>query len=295
MKDEAMTEPFPKLAVLGLGTMGAAMAGVALRSGIPLVVWNREPGVAANFVGQGGQVARSVTEAVEEADVVITMVTNAEAVLSIASEGGLLAALRSGAVWAQMSTIGVEGTERLATLAGEQRPDTYFVDAPVSGSKVPAEQGRLVIFASGPDEARTRVAPVFEVLGQRTIWLGPAGHGSRMKLVNNVMLAFTAEGVANSLAVASRLELPTASVIEAFDGGPLISAWESEKFRRIAQGDYSEEFALALALKDVRLALAAAGADRFRVLAALAKEWSDIVDRGMGNEDVTVVTRALED
>ena len=80
-----------------------------------------------------------------------------EAVLSIATEGGLLAALRPGAVWAQMGTIGVEGTEGIAALAKEQRPDTYFVDAPVSGSKVPAEQGRLLIFASGPDEARSRV------------------------------------------------------------------------------------------------------------------------------------------
>ncbi len=290
-----MTGPLPRLAVLGLGTMGTAMAGTALRSGLPLVVWNRAPDATASFVGQGVEVARSVAEAVEQADVVITMVTDAEAVLSIATEGGLLAALSSGAVWAQMGTIGVEGTERIATMMHQRRPDAYFVDAPVSGSKVPAEQGSLLIFASGPDEAQSRVAPVFEVLGQRTVWLGPAGHGSRMKLVNNVMLAFTAEGVANSFAVAHRLGLDVASVIEAFDGGPLVSAWESGKFRRIARGDYSEEFALALALKDVRLALSAAGSDRFRVLAALAQEWSEIVDQGLGNDDVTIVTQALAD
>ncbi len=289
-----MTETSAKVAVLGLGTMGAAMAGAALRSGIPLVVWNRQPGATANFAGQAVLVARSVTEAVEEADVVITMVTDAEAVVSIAGEG-LLAALRPGAVWAQMSTIGVEGTERIAAMAREQRPDTYFVDAPVSGSKVPAEKGSLLIFASGPEEARSRVAPVFAALGERTLWLGPAGYGSRMKLVNNVLLAFTAEGVANSLALAHRLGLETAAVIEAFDGGLLVSPWGSGKFRRIARGEYSEEFALALALKDVDLALSAAGADRFPVLAALAKEWTEIVDRGMGHDDVTVVTRALAD
>jgi 3-hydroxyisobutyrate dehydrogenase len=294
VEDTAMTEPRSKLAVLGLGTMGAAMAGTALRSGIPLVVWNRQPGVAANFA-RLAVVAQSVTDAVEKADVVITMVSDAQAVLSIATEGGLLAALRPGAVWAQMSTIGVEGTERLAAMVTERRPDTYFVDAPVSGSKVPAEQGSLLIFASGPEEARSRLAPVFSALGQRTLWLGPAGHGSRMKLVNNVLLAFTAEGVANSLAVAHRLGLETTAVIEAFDGGPLVSPWESGKFRRIARGEYSEEFALGLALKDVHLALAAAGSDRFPVLAALAKEWSEIVDRGMGHEDVTVVTRSLAD
>jgi 3-hydroxyisobutyrate dehydrogenase len=283
----------PKLAVLGLGTMGAAMAGTALRAGLPLVVWNRKPRAATHFAAPGVDVAASVSAAVEEADVVITMVTNADAVMSIATEQGLLTALRPGAVWAQMSTIGVEGTEEIAAMAKQRRPDTYFVDAPVSGSKLPAEQGRLLIFASGPDDARPRVAPVFDAIGQRTIWLGPAGHGSRMKLVNNVLLAFTAEGVANSLGLAHRLGLDTDSVINALDGGPLVSAWESGKFHRIARGDYSEEFALALALKDVHLALTEAGADRFPVLAALAGEWTAIVDGGFGDEDVTVITRVL--
>ncbi|HTT92997.1 MAG TPA: NAD(P)-dependent oxidoreductase [Acidimicrobiales bacterium] len=288
-----MTVHLPKLAVLGVGTMGAAMAGTAVRSGIPVVVWDRRPGAAADLATQGAQVARSVANAVEEADVVITMVTNADAVVSLATDQGLVRALRPGAVWAQMSTIGIEGTERALKLMSDQRPDTYFVDAPVSGSKVPAEQGKLLIFASGPDDARPRVAPVFDAIGQRTLWLGPAGAGSRMKLVNNVLLAFTAEGVANSFALAHRLGLEAASVIEAFDGGPLVSPWESGKFRRIAQGEYSEEFSLALALKDVRLALSEAGPDRFPVLAALAEEWAAIVDRGLGQEDVTVVTRAL--
>jgi 3-hydroxyisobutyrate dehydrogenase len=289
-----MTDQLPTLAVLGLGTMGRAMAGAAMRSGIPLVVWNRGAGSAAGLEERGAEVAASVTDAVARADVVITMVSNADAVMSIV-ETGLLGALRPGAVWAQMSTIGIEGTERVAAMAHDQRPDTFFVDAPVSGSRVPAEQGSLLIFASGTEDARPRVAPIFDALGQRTLWLGPAGRGSRMKLVNNVLLAFTAEGVANAFGLAHRLGLDTAAVIDAFDGGPLISAWESAKFRRIAKDEYSEEFSLALALKDVHLALSEAGPDRFPVLAALAKEWSDVVSRGLGDKDITVVTRALSD
>jgi 3-hydroxyisobutyrate dehydrogenase len=221
------------------------------------------------------------------------MVTNADAVMSIATNEGLLTALKPGAVWAQMSTIGVEGTGRIAANVARQRPDTYFVDAPVSGSKIPAEQGKLLIFASGPDDARARVAPAFDAIGQRTLWVGPAGYGSRMKLVNNVLLAITAEGVANSFPLAHRLGLQTASVIEAFDGGPLVSPWESGKFHRIAKGDYSGEFALALALKDVHLALSEAGSNRLPVLATLAQEWSQIVDRGLGHQDVTIVTQFL--
>lgn len=288
-----MTGERPKLAVLGLGTMGSAMAGSALRSGLPTVVWNRNPDAAAPFAERDVAVADSVADAVREADVVITMVTNADAVISMVSDQGLLAALRPGTVWAQMSTIGVEATEQLADMAKEERPDTYFVDAPVSGSRSPAEQGTLLIFASGPDEAHTKVRAVFEAIGQRTLWLGRAGQGSRMKLVNNVLLAFTSEGIANAVGLAYRLGLETSSVVEAFDGGPLISPWESAKLHRIATGEFSAEFALALALKDVHLALAEGGSERFRVLAALAHEWDAIVDQGLGDKDVTVVTRAL--
>ncbi len=288
-----MSDNLPKVAVLGLGTMGAAMATTARRSGLPIVVWSRRPGATEPLTGHDIEVAPSVTEAVSEADVVVTMVTDADAVMSLATEQGLLSSLKPGAVWAQMSTIGVLGTETVAALAQNHRPDTWFVDAPVSGSKVPAEQGALVIFASGPDEARSVVEPVFEALGRRTLWLGPAGHGSRMKLVNNVLLAFSAEGVANSFALAHRLGLEVSSVIEAFDGGPLVSPWESGKFHRIANGEYSAEFALALALKDVHLALTDGGAERFKVLAALAQEWDEIVDRGFGHEDLTVVTQVL--
>lgn len=279
--------------MLGLGTMGSAMAQTAHRSGIPLVVWNRESKAAEPLAEAGIKVAQSVADATAEADVVITMVTNADAVRSIATEQGLLEALRPEAVWAQMSTIGLSATEEIAGLVASERPDVLFVDAPVSGSKVPAENGTLLIFASGRDEAKPRVQPVFDAIGQRTIWLGPAGNGSRMKLVNNVLLAFTAEGVANSLALAHRLGLESASVVEAFDGGPLISPWESGKLRRIEAGNFSPEFALALALKDVHLALADGGPEPLTVLAALAAEWDEIVHRGLGSMDVTVVTQAL--
>ena len=104
---------------------------------------------------------------------------NADAVVPVAGDDGMLAALPPGAVWAQMSTIGVVCTDRAAALAASRRPDVAFVEAPVSGSMVPDEEGRLTIFASGPDEARARLAPVFDALGWRTIWVGPAGPWSR--------------------------------------------------------------------------------------------------------------------
>jgi 3-hydroxyisobutyrate dehydrogenase len=169
-----------------------------------------------------------------------------------------------------------------------------LIDAPVSGSKEPAEQGQLTIFASGPDGARSRTAPLFNALGQRTVWVGPLGAGSRMKLVNNTLLAFKAEGVAASVAVAHRLGLDPKSVIDALGGGPLLSPWDNGKLQRIANGDYSAQFALALALKDVHLALETVDERRFESFASLAHEWERAVERGLGGEDLTVVTRVLE-
>lgn len=281
-------------AFLGLGTMGRAMATSALRAGIPTIVWNREPQATRNVAELGAEVAETAADAARRAEIVVTMVTDADAVISIARDQGMLAALAPGTIWVQMSTIGVEGIDRVAAIVDADRPDVTLLDAPVSGSKVPAEQGQLTIFASGPEEARSRVDPLFEALGQRTIWVGAVGAGSRLKLVNNTWLAFTSEAVVSSIALARRLGLGTETVIDALGGGPLVAPWQAAKLQRIANDDYSTQFGLSLALKDVHLALQAADDGRFAALASLADEWQHAVDDGLGEQDVTVMTRALE-
>jgi 3-hydroxyisobutyrate dehydrogenase len=282
------------VAVLGIGAMGHGMAASALRAGIPTIVWNRRMEAARDLVELGAEVAETAADAARRAAIVVTMVTDADAVISIARDQGMLAALAPGAVWAQMSTIGVAGIDRVAAMAGSERPDVMLLDAPVSGSKDPAERGQLTIFASGPGEARARVVPLFDALGQRTIWVGEAGAGTRLKLVNNSWLAFATEAVATSVALASRLGLDTATVVDALGGSPLVSTWQAAKLQRIAHGEFSAQFALSLALKDVHLALEAAGGNRFATLACLAGEWQQAVDQGLGEQDLTVVTRALE-
>jgi 3-hydroxyisobutyrate dehydrogenase len=282
------------VAVLGIGAMGHGMARSALRAGIPTIVWNRERGATRDLAEFGAEVAGTAADAARRAAIVVTMVTDADAVISIARDLGVLGALAPGAIWAQMSTIGVRGIERVATLVDKERPDITLVDAPVSGSKDPAEEGQLTIFASGPDEARAPLTPLFDALGQRTIWVGPVGTGTRLKIVNNTWLAFAAEAVAASVALARRLGLETQTVVDALGGGPLVSPWQAGKLQRILTDDFSAQFALSLALKDVHLALEAADEDRFAALRCLAEEWQLIVDQGFGDQDLTVVTQALE-
>ena len=282
------------VAVLGIGAMGHGMAASALRAGIPTIVWNRRMEAVRNLAELGAEVAGTAADAARRAAVVVTMVTDADAVISVARDQGMLAALAPGAVWAQMSTIGVAGIDRVAAMAGSERPDVMLLDAPVSGSKDPAERGQLTIFASGPGEARERVAPLFDAVGQRTIWVGEAGAGTRLKLVNNTWLAFASEAVATSVALAHLLGVETATVVDTLGGGPLVSPWQAAKLQRIAHGEFSAQFALSLALKDVHLALQAAGGDRFATLACLAGEWQQAVDQGLGEQDLTVVTRTLE-
>jgi 3-hydroxyisobutyrate dehydrogenase len=288
---ESRHEP---VAVLGIGAMGHGMAASALRAGIRTIVWNRNPAATRDLADLGAEVAETAADAAHRAAIVVTMVSDTDAVISIARDQGMLAALAPSAIWVQMSTIGVAGIERVADLVDAERPDVTLLDAPVSGSSDPAEHGQLTIFASGPEQVRSHLAPLFDAVGQRTIWVGPVGAGSRLKLVNNTWLAFTAEAAASSVALAHQLGLDTETIMDALAGSPLVSAWQAAKLQRIAKDDFSAQFALSLALKDVHLALQAAGDDRFAALACLADEWQQAVDQGLGDRDLTVVTLALQ-
>src|SRR6185437_12579185 len=159
------------VAVLGAGgIMGFAMARNLARDGYAIRAWNRSREKAEPLTEDGAEVFDTPAQAAERAEVIITMVADADAVTdAVEGDAGAVSATTSGkAVWLQMSTIGIEGTERCAALAGER--GIAFLDAPVLGTKAPAEQGNLVVLASGPDDLRERAQPIFDVVGARTMW-----------------------------------------------------------------------------------------------------------------------------
>jgi 3-hydroxyisobutyrate dehydrogenase len=280
-------------AVIGTGIMGAAMARNLVAAGLHTTVWDRSPAAMEPLMAAGAVAAPTPAEAVRGASVVITMLPTADVVGSVMLDEAVLAQFEHGAVWAQMGTIGVDATVEIDAKLRRERPDVLFVDAPVSGSKGPAETGQLLILASGPDAAREIVGPAFAALGRGTVWLGAAGQGSRMKLVVNAYMSTLIEGVAEALELASRLGIDAAELAAVIDGGPLDAPIADAKLHQMERGDYAPEFPLQWALKDVDLALSAAGADSLPLLAALSRQWHSAVADGHGREDVAAARLAL--
>jgi 3-hydroxyisobutyrate dehydrogenase len=281
-------------AVLGTGIMGSAMARNLVSAGLRTTVWDRSPTATAPLSEAGALVAASPAEAVQDAPVVITMLPTSEVVNSVIfADGVVVEALTEGAVWAQMGTIGLTATTEIGGRLGQLRPGVLFVDAPVSGSKGPAEAGQLLILASGPPAAAAAVRPVFSAIGRKTVWLGEAGQGSRMKLAVNAYMSILIEGVAEALELAGRLGIDDAKLAEAIEGGPLDAPIADAKLHKMESGDFAPEFPLEWALKDVDLAIGAAGEDGLPLLAALSRQWHAAVETGHGREDVSAARLAL--
>ncbi len=182
------------VAVLGAGgLMGQAMAANLARTGIDVRAWNRSRDKAESLTDHGAVVAATPAAAARGAHIVITMLTDADSVISVMDgPGGGLPEMTEDSIWLQMSTIGEAGTATCAALAA--RHGVVFVDAPVLGSRQPAEQGQLVVLASGPEQARPHIQPIFDVIGQRTLWLGETGAGSRLKLALNAWVLTVVRG-----------------------------------------------------------------------------------------------------
>jgi 3-hydroxyisobutyrate dehydrogenase len=282
----------PRVAVLGAGTMGRGMAHSLLRAGFQVDVWNRTPEPAAQLAADGATAHEDPRDAVQHAGVVITMIADAAAVNQVAFEFGMLEAMRPEAAWSQMSTIGVSASEELAARVGKERPDVYFADAPVSGTRGPAENGQLLILASGPDAAKPVLEPVYAALGRETKWLGPAGAGSRLKLVMNSWLVILVEGAAEIMALADSFGVDHQQVADFLSAGNLANPASAVKFAKMDSGDDSPDFALQWALKDVRLAMEASGR-RLPMLEGIRDRWAALVSQGLGDRDVSAARHGL--
>jgi 3-hydroxyisobutyrate dehydrogenase len=282
-----------KVAVLGTGIMGAAMARNLLAGGMEVRAWNRSREKAEPLQEDGAEVADSPADAARGADFLLTMLADAD-VVEEAVAGDVLPALAEGGVWLQMSTVGEDGSKRLAETANEHGVD--FVDAPVLGTKHPAEQGQLVVLASGPEELRERSQQVFDAVGSKTVWLGEAGAGSRLKLVVNNWIVGLLGVLAETVAFANYIGVDPARFLETIEGGPLGLPYAQLKGNMMIEEDFPTSFSARLARKDASLVLDTAEAHDLQmpIAEAVAARFDQAIRAGHGEEDMAAVYRAAK-
>lgn len=273
------------VAVLGTGIIGAAVARNLSRKGFDVRAWNRTAEKARALTADGVKACDAAADAVHDADVVVTVLKDGPAVSE--AMAAALPGLRKEAVWLQLSTVGSEEIETLASFAEKNR--LVFYDAPVQGTRQPAEQGKLTILASGPEKERGTAQAVFDAIGQRTLWVSDKpGASSRLKLALNAFVFALTHGIAETLAIAKALDVDPALVVEAVTGGPLDSGYFQGKAAAIIKGDYATSFSVDNGVKDARLVVAAltgTGVQADLATAGLAR-FQRVAQIGHGGKDI---------
>ncbi len=281
-----------ELAFLGTGVMGLPMARNLNDAGFAVHAYNRTAAKVLSLKADGVAVFDDPARAADGCPVMVTMVADGEAALAIAEAA--LGAADGPETWIQMSTIGAPATERCLELADQH--DLTFVDAPVVGTRAPAEQGALTILASGPESARPVADPVFAAVGARTLWLGEAGAGSRAKVMVNTWVIGVVAALAETLSVGDALGVAPELLFEILDGGPLDLPYARIKGAMIHDDSYDDvSFSLSLARKDAQLAVAAADEVGLRLPAlegALTRLLAAERD-GHGDQDMAATARAF--
>jgi 3-hydroxyisobutyrate dehydrogenase len=281
------------VAVLGTGIMGAAMARNLLASGMEVRAWNRSREKAEPLAQDGAQIADNPKDAARGANFVLTILADTDAVEEAVGKD-VLSALAEDGVWLQMSTVGEDGNERLLGLAADH--GVAYVDAPVLGTKQPAEQGQLIVLASGPEEVRERSEQVFSAVGSKTVWLGEAGEGSRLKLVVNNWIVGLLGVLAETVAFANSIGVDPAKFLETIEGGPLGLPYAQIKGNMMVEEDFPTSFSANLARKDAGLVLDAAEAHdlRMQIAESVAARFDEAIRAGHGEADMAAVYQAAK-
>lgn len=294
MSDTVSSRSREEVAMLGLGLMGSAMAARLLTAGFGVRVWNRTAKKCRGAGETGAVCAETPASAARGAGIVITMLADGAATEgAMVGYDGALTAMAPGSLWLQMGTVGAEACDRLAELAAAV--SVAFVDAPVLGSRVPAERGELVVLASGPAEVQERTAAVFAALGKKTLWLGPAGTGSRLKLVVNAWILSLVASVAETVALSRSLSIDPALFLDAIAGREVDSPYAQIKGNAMINEAFEPAFPLRLACKDARLIVEAgeSGGVDLPVLREVAAHFADALAQGHGEDDMAAVVTAV--
>jgi 3-hydroxyisobutyrate dehydrogenase len=282
-----------RVAVLGTGIMGSGMARSLLRSGLDVTVWNRHPIRAAPLAADGARVTATAAEAVAGADAVVTMLWDGDSVAEVMADA--LPAAPDGILWAQASTVSPhDACDLLPALA--DGCGARYIDAPVLGTRQPAEEGRLTVLAAGPEALRDPITPVFGAIGARTVWVSERpGDGTRLKLVANSWVTTMVAATAQSIALAQGLSLDPQAFLDMMKGGAVDAPYLHIKGQAIIAGQFATSFAVEGAVKDTGLIAAAAresGTDA-TLIDAIGAQYRKAAESGHGEEDMAAIFYAF--
>ncbi|MCX5203463.1 NAD(P)-dependent oxidoreductase [Streptomyces sp. NBC_00237] len=281
--------PQPVVAVLGTGIIGAPVARNLAKGGFTVRAWNRTRAKADALAADGVHVADTPAEAVDGADVVLTVLNDGPRVLEAVRAAA--PKLAAGTVWVQVSTVG-EDIDEIGAYAAEA--GLVLVDAPVLGTRQPAELGKLVVLAAGPESVRPTVQPLFDTIGSRTVWIaddGAKGAASRLKLVLNTWVIALTNGVGEALSLAKGLDVDPRHFVDVITGGPLDSGYFQGKSAAVLAEDFTPSFTVDNAEKDARLAAEAARRTGLRLdgVEAGRDRFARASAQGHGGEDMAAV------
>jgi 3-hydroxyisobutyrate dehydrogenase-like beta-hydroxyacid dehydrogenase len=284
-----------RIGFVGLGTMGRGMAHNFLTKGHPLVVWNRTRAAAMALEEKGARVAGTPRELATESDVIVTSLSTPEVVEAIGvGPDGLLAGAQPGALWIETSTIGRAASERLgaAALAHGVR----YLEAPVTGSKIGAETGKLLVMAGGSREVFDASIPFLGVFASRSIYVGRLGTASVMKLIGNTIISFMLEGLAEGAVLGERAGVSLETILEVVQASGFASPYWTFKGGAMQRRDFETHFSIDLIHKDQALALSEGATLRVPLpgLAAVHQMTGVARALGFGDEDIAAQIKAVE-
>jgi 3-hydroxyisobutyrate dehydrogenase-like beta-hydroxyacid dehydrogenase len=279
----------------GLGIMGSAMAANLVNAGLNVTVWNRSADKCAPLADMGAAVADSPRALAERCDIVIAMLANPQTVLSVRDgTDGIIAGLTAGKGYVDMSTVDAETSIDSARLAHEK--GALFLEAPVGGSRKPAEDATLTIMTAGDRDLYDKALPALAKMGNKIMFFGKTGQAARMKLANNLVMCGALTALCEGLALAAASGLDTAQLLEILDSGAVSNPMFRLKGPQIAANkEFPAAFPLQHMQKDLRLALRLAeesGQPLFAT-ATINELYKSALSEGLGDSDFAAVSRVI--
>jgi 3-hydroxyisobutyrate dehydrogenase-like beta-hydroxyacid dehydrogenase len=290
----SLTNENTRLGFIGIGNMGSRIAKRLLEHGYQVIAYNRSLEAAEALVKYGATVANSIAELASEADVILSSLTNDDAVKSVyADPQGVFAYLRRGSAIIEMSTVSPATSRELYDLS--RQAGVKFLDSPVSGSTPSAEEGTLTLFCGGDEELFQAAQPIFSSIAHQNYYLGGSGSGTAMKLVANTLLGVGMQAIAESVALGQKEGLDRHRLLEVLSHTAVIAPAHLGKLSRADHGDYSAQFAIRLMNKDFGLVLETAAAAKVPMPATAAAFQMNVAEFSEGKEeDFSAVIKLME-